>query len=278
MKFTLLVVLTVVIAVSAVPPYEESAKFNSIELEAEQKISELVDNLSNLKSGGMEKMMLTMLANSLDKNCMLAQYRKFGLLGMLTNNTNEIDDGENSNEMFKNQETRVEEEVEKLVLNSVFAMCSNKNYVILEFIIENWWTHKILLNAFINEPEMKEYKNMLTCANNYAVKNGIIDPKFYQIKHELSEDIDEQCDEWVAIVKQQIFDFKMETRRATSRRCSLKIVDSVEKFLVKNILLLQVDLTEAQKRKEKKHFNRDFNQILESILECAAREPIRKKI
>jgi hypothetical protein len=222
----------------------------------ETKISDFIDFLKNETRRGDKKTLFLTLINSVDKKCMLMQYQNFGLLEKIPESPYErLDD-------FK-----------MIVAADIAAMCSSKGYDILDFFFENIWTHKILLKAFINEPEMKKYKDMMTCANNYAVNNNIIDPTMYPIKHEVNEELMDKCDEFVTIANEHVSYVKMALREKTQRICSVKMVDDVEKFVLKNMLMLQVDVTEAQKNSLKKAFIKDFRQIMEKILKCAAKEP-----
>jgi hypothetical protein len=261
MKLSLVVLFAVVAVVFSAPSSDESEE-NVIVVDDAKKLSNFIDFVRNeIKGEKMkEKVFYPILLNSVDQSCMLTQYQKFGLVEMIPDSPQ------------NNRHTRFSDE-QMFIAANIAAMCSSKNYDILDFIFENLWTSKILLKAFINEPELKDIKDMMTCANNYAVTNGIIDPAVNPIKHELAHDLEDKCEELTTIAKVAISGFKLKVREASKRVCSFKIVDDLEKFVLKNVLLLQVDMTEGQKNVMKKNFVKDVRLIMEKMLTCAAKEP-----
>lgn len=260
MKFLLLVVFGLVAGVFCAPSSDETTEINMLEVsdvnENMQKITEMIEFLSNntKDSKGSEKMLMTMALNSLDTSCMLTQYEKFKLLNMIP-----LTDGENLDDT-------------KLVFFGIAAICSSKSFALLDFAFENLMTHRILLEALINDSEMMEYKNMIWCANNYAVKNGIVDPQVYNLKYQLTEETEEMCQDWVAQLKFQILPMKMMTRKQFGRGCITSVISRIEKLALKTVLLLQVDLTDVQKKTEKKSFIKGARKIMEDLLKCAGQE------
>jgi hypothetical protein len=268
MKFTLFYLLAVMAVVFSAPSSEETDDMNVIvnlsDNDFMQRITENIEMARGKARQGSGKAFVSILANSLDKKCMLNQYLKHNITDMIPRK-----------DMM--QVEGFERELSQIVFMDAAVMCSSKLYALLDYTFENLMTHRILVEAFIEDPEMKEYKEMLTCANNYAVKNGIMDPQVYDLKHELTSEMDELCEDYVEQAKYTILSFKMMVREEFNRSCSAKIVSKMEKLVLKNMLLLQVDLADDQKRMEKKMFVKNVRQILEDIMKCAAQEPSKMR-
>jgi hypothetical protein len=81
--------------------------------------------------------------------------------------------------------------------------CSSLANVILEFAFENLMTFNILINAFIDEPLLKNYSNILTCANKYAVdNNNFLSETVHGYNLKLADENDEKCKEMTETAKE----------------------------------------------------------------------------
>jgi hypothetical protein len=268
MKFSLFILFAVVAVVFSAPSSDETEEI-AIEVDNVAKISNYIDSLRIEKPRKKsDKIISSVFLNSLDQNCILANYQKNGIVDKIPTPRR----FSFRRKSYPTTAEEVEEDLKPMIFFSIAVECSSKTDDILEFFFENLWTSKILLKAFINEPEMKDIKDMMTCANNYAVTNGIINPAVYQINFEVTDDFKDQCLEWVNASEKSIISYKKQVLRDSQRDCSRKIVDSSVNFAIKNVLLLQVDMTEEGKSLVKKSFLEEFHQIFEKITKCASGE------
>jgi hypothetical protein len=272
MKFTIVLLFVFVVGVLSSQSFEETNAIKSSSSENtdyddfRQKVSDFIDLIVELAPEGFQKTLLTVFASSLNTKCMMDRYVENNLTLTLTLLLNETSKDSNSTPL--------------IVFADIAAMCSWKTYELLDFVFDNLMTYRTLYgmleDSLLYSPELKTFKRLLTCANIYAVKNGIIDPELYKFNDKLmsyESDAEAKCQG--LYIQGRYFVLRMQrlSRDQTYRSCSMKVVDQVKRILMKNVLLLQINLTAAQIKKEKKIFFDDVQQVMKSILDCANQVP-----
>lgn len=246
-----LLVLISFLAISSTTKVSENEKITQIFSEIRQIDNETVQNL-----------FYSPLVNSVDVNCMVDQYEKYNLTESLIEKISF--NSENSEEIFKT-----------LIFFDIAAICSAKLDPILDFNFDNFLTFKILIDAFIDDRELKTYKDALICVNNLTITQGLWDNQLHPLSltSQLTNETEEKCNEYFGVWL--ITDMAVESAvvQMFNRSCSLSILKEVETLALKTAMLLQVNLTELQKTQERKNFTENIHKILESILTCASQPP-----
>jgi hypothetical protein len=165
------------------------------------------------------------------------------------------------------------DEAADFVMLSILFTCSSKLDVLLETVFDIAMSFNPLVKAFIDDSSYDEYLQMLNCANSHAVDSNILDSSAYDFKHEVPPQNQDECNEWIDLKNEWISGQRLRFRKYTGRPCSIRIASAVEKILIKNVLLVQVELTEQQKNQERSTFVMQTRQVLQDILTCALQNP-----
>jgi hypothetical protein len=222
----------------------------------ETKISEAIEKLLDIEHKGFLEQIETSLWKSVDAKCASETYERFNLSSFFPS-LEDFDDGNDDTSM------RI------FVFIDIAILCCRKVEKLLDLAFESLMTLKALIDVFIDDPEMREYKDLLTCANNYAVTNGIIDGGKYQLNCTLIQEAKEACDNLVSQMRDQMSISEKIVSVRQSDSCSSQVLKNIENFFVKKIHLLQVDFDGEQRESEKQRLKFDFKNTLESVLECA---------
>lgn len=198
---------------------------------------------------------------SVDKRCMLNEYKKRSLFNQLLN---------------KNAFNGKMAVVANAALFNTAAMCSNKTDAILTFMFENLMTFELLVRAFVDDPTYKEYADIVTCANSYAFEKRIINPRANNINHTLREGTVKICMTLIRRVDSLTERLKLQVPQYFKSECPVKLFGIAKRFIVKNILLVQVQLNQEQKLHERNNFIADARKIMEEIVECVHQEAKRE--
>jgi hypothetical protein len=160
-----------------------------------------------------------------------------------------------------------------VIFLSVATTCSSKLDLLLETVFDLVMSLHPLVKAFIDDSQFDEYLQMLICANRHAVESNILDSSVYDFKHEVSPQNQGECNDLIDLTNDLISDSRLKIRKETERPCSIRIASTVEKILIKNVLLVQVELTEQHKNQERSTFVMQTRQVLQDILTCALQNP-----
>lgn len=209
-------------------------------------------NLEN----NFEKTIYNVIVKSLDKQCMVDQYKLFNLIDAVPN--------EENIRGIKSGKTIA-------VFFDIVTLCSSKTDVLLEYAFKNLMTHQILLKAFIDDPALKEFSTMLKCANKYAVDRKILDPSTLNLEYTFDTEKEEaDCAEMIEQYQMILLLYVDDFRRAFGSTCT--IISEAEKLVVKYVLKIQIDMSSEQKSSEKKSLVEEAHIILKDFLRCAAQE------
>lgn len=180
----------------------------------------------------------------------------------------------NLTEKFDTLSSKIDnlDEIEKIQLGSIYAgtgiLCSNKVRPIQEFVFDLIMSFGHLIRAFKDEPELKEYFFFLRCANSYVIRKNYWDNTEYSINNELDEDEKFQCknfsDEIEKTIKEQIED----SSDHDDSECSKAIIEKTIPFVMRTILLAQVDLTPKQLEEERERFFKKEKELNEKSMKC----------
>jgi hypothetical protein len=212
----------------------------------------------------------TIIMKSLDKNCMLDEYKTLGIENRLPKFP---PPGHTSIDFDKNI-------MRMMIFSGIGFLCSTKRNAILEFSFDSMATFQPLVKAFINETELKNYNDMLVCANNYAVQNEIIDPNLYNIQYELTEDNQEQCKQWKIRIIGEIEAISNSIMNPTSTsvngkseviECGKQSYENGIKFFLKYSPIFQVELKEKQKHDLITKFIEDYKSDVHASMACFAK-------
>jgi hypothetical protein len=220
------------------------------------KISELIEKLSDIEHKGFQEKIETSLWKSVDTKCASDTYERFNLSNFFP-----------SHEVFDDSSNEASMKI--FVFTDIAILCCRKVEKLLDLAFESLMTTKALFDIFIDDPELQDYKDMLTCANNYAITNEIIDGEKYKLNYTLDEKAKENCNNLVSLVKDQMSRSEITASIRHSDSCSSQVLKNIEHFFVKKIHLIQIDFNSEQREIEKQSLKFDFKNTLESVLECA---------
>lgn len=239
------------------------------EVDKPKKYYQYTENSNDITRNGIEiadetksprLRLQSVIANSLDKKCMLRKYKQHNLVDLIPTDN-----------------LTPEEHIEKSLISGIAFVdialsCSNKTDPILKFIFENLMTYQTLLSAFINEPELEEFSDMLKCATKFVVDKRILNLNAYPFKYQMSAEKEEKCTEYEEKFTIMELGLKMSIREKVSSACAIGILEDVENFSHKYLLLIQIELNDQENLNERNNFIKDFHKLLDSILDCAETE------
>lgn len=253
MKFSLLFFATFIVVAHSAPQTDIEESLS----DHEEAVLVLVDNFfQNVQESLRSNPIVSVIAKSFDTNCMIKEFKKHHSIDYIYNGAGARDSA--------------------VLISTTAALCSSKLDVHVDYIFDTLMIHHALLTTYFEDPEFKEYSEWLTCANNYAVEHKILDPTVYNFTYKLEGLQEEICMELVEQVNMFEAVGKMEARRFFERNCAMKFVPQLRNFILKYVLLIQVDLTVDQRQQERINFNKDFKTILTNMLECA-QKPITRR-
>lgn len=228
----------------------------------DEVISEIVEPMSGklVRKSYFEGYVLKAIQH-IKKECILESYKKHSSVDMIPSDVN-----------LMKLKTKKEKTKAIITFGVTLASCYKKGDVILEYIFESFMTNGILIRAFIDEPAFKKHADVVACANYYAVKNHYWDPKEYHFTPKPVSDED-MCDEMSAMGDLAFIQTAQEGYNSVfaeeyNRKCYRGVALKLKEFVVKNVMLLQVEMTDDKKREERAHFIKDFYAILEDFVTC----------
>lgn len=220
---------------------------------------------TNLRFDGPRRF-FSVLMRTIDQQCMVDLYNQQNLSSMIP--TQQLWNGEN-----------------RTVIQGTFLatalLCSSKIDVGLEFVFESLRNLNVIARSFIDDPQLSDFAfgNMLVCANRFAFDNGVLDPEVYTLSSELRNEAEEDaCLDWIDTAKTTFSGAKNFITDELSRTCTVRVVNQAEMFLVKLIVLSQAGLSPVRRRAELNSIIRDARQLLQKFLECAAKEPTKRRV
>jgi hypothetical protein len=193
-----------------------------------------------------------LLYPSFDRQCILDKYKEKNMTERIPSDRSEADG---------------------VMFWSVAFTCSSKLDILLETAFDMLMSHHPLIKAFFADPAYDKYLQLLICANSHAVDSNILDSSVYDFKHEVSPQNQDECNDLIDRKNEWISEMRAEIRKQSKRPCSIRIATSMKQILVKNVLLVQVDLTDQQKNQEKSSLVKQTRQVLQDILTCSLQNP-----
>ena len=216
-------------------------------------VNEMFDSLAN-PSGPKEELMKDIL-DGIDRKCIFNQYKKYNFEDQVFSK---------ENERMKNSE------VSKIAVIIFATQCDTSVDALLEYFFENFMTFRILYKAFADEPEIKDYIDRVRCLSAYAVNHKIVDTTTYTFKTEV--DNSERCEAEKQMIRGLADEFISDTitqlEAGDSQDCLQKSMTTAENYILRNALLIQIDLTDEQKVTERQNFVKDMHKLLEDVIHC----------
>lgn len=170
-------------------------------------------------------------------------------------------------------------DVEKAEVVMMYAgvgvLCSNKLRPIEEFIFDALMAVGHLVRAFKDEPELEKYFFYLRCANKVAIDKKYWDFADYQLNTQLSGLETGICEDFTNMLEEAIQEKIKEGIKSPDGEDEIKlsecrqntIKDSLP-FLIKYLLLTQVELTPEAQEAEKENFIATHSKLSEQSLKC----------
>lgn len=195
------------------------------------------------------------IERSIDIDCVAEKVKKYRLadnLAML------INDEHNDTKKMKNKLG--------FFYGKPLSVCSNKSHSISNTLFDLIMSFGHIVRAFKDEPELKEFTNYLSCANNYAVEKKLIHISMYTFDY---ENIDEADKDACHSIKIQLFE-QMKSQFKDNADCwEDKVEKLVIKFFLRTLLLLQIKMTPEQNQIELDRFYDDANEMSDEAAICA---------
>jgi hypothetical protein len=207
----------------------------------------------------------SLFLKKIDRECILSEFKKHNFVNQIP--SAQVNVESLTNPRVKNQP------LSEFVLMFFAGTCYKNLDVLLEYAFESFMTINILFKTFINEPEFKLwFADKLKCASSYAVSHNILDPKVYNFDYDISEGEKNACESFKNEARKMIdgatngfFDVVTD-----NKECYKNIFTNFENYLLRYSLLVQVELTDEQKRQERTSFISDFHKYVEDFVSCAA--------
>jgi hypothetical protein len=158
-----------------------------------------------------------------------------------------------------------------LSFNSLVVQCFSKLDSVLEFMFENLMSYHNVYKSFVKEPALRNYTSYIWCANKYAVDHHIIDETIHGSKLKLDGFDDDFCQDTTVLVETALLTNKLGYREKLGLFCSVKVVDDIVRHFIRTILLVQVDMSFADKKAEREGFVKTTRKLLEDIVDCGTK-------
>jgi replicative DNA helicase len=188
---------------------------------------------------------------SVNQNCILEHYKKHGIVDRIPDIT----------------APKKASDIAILVLFT--KSCSPKTDLLIEFAFEVFMSYRFIVEAFVHEPEFKEYADMLLCANNYAVNNKYLDPEVYKINHTLPESAEAGCRLMEESVEMEMKRMEESYQQFMSLECTRQMLEDAKKIVLKYGLLIQIELSEGQEKELRENFVKEIHDDEDKIVSCA---------
>lgn len=256
MKLAFLFVLF--IGVNGAPPSSGASSLVVSDETALTNIIETIEAVGKLMRRTEEKFLFNIVSKAADENCMLNKYKTKNL-------TSHIPTGE----LVK---TGMNQSTEVMFFN-IGLICSTKTDSVLKTIFDVAMSLHSLLKSVIEDSKYHEYVHILHCANNHAVETNILNTSIYNFDHNVKENFEEFCDDFVEEKNLLVSRLRSEIRSESKRPCSMKVVADIEKIVIKTVLLIQIEMTDDQRNQERMSFMKTARKILENALSCTTQKP-----
>jgi len=154
----------------------------------------------------------------------------------------------------------------KFVMASM--LCSSKLKAFEDFQFEFVMSFGVLLKAFIDDPEFETFSDMLTCTNKYGVDKKYLDPNAYKFNYEVKPEKMSLCNDWIEMAQSALYMYMSQLEIITGEKCLEYLGEKTEASLLKTIMLIQVDLSEAQKLLERENSFEDTRDVVKAVTTC----------
>jgi hypothetical protein len=208
------------------------------------------------------------LFDFVDKKCLRDKYDAHNLTQILERDAWPEDICESP---MTSKQTRFQTPTVVLSFNSLVVQCFTKVDSVLEFMFENLMSYHNVYKSFVKEPALRNYTSYIWCANKYAVDHHIIDETVHGSKLKLDDFDDDSCQDATVLVETALWTHKLGYRQKLSLFCSVKVVDDIVRHFIRTILLVQVDMSFADKKIERERFVNTTKKLLENIVDCATK-------
>lgn len=237
--------------------------------------------------GSLSASISAAILDSVDKQCMLDEYKKLNIVDKIPK-APEIHIGGATTAAATSDDTS-KHALQMIIFGAIGFMCSSKRDAILEFSFDLVLAFRPLTSGFINATNLAKYHDMLICANNYAVVNGIVDPAKYEIEYELTELNQVECKqrqieilEEMETISNSVMSSSANNRNARGdddeassnkddEDCKKTVRDGSLKLTLKYIFVFQVKLSDQEQRELITQFIDDYRTNLEASMSCLAK-------
>lgn len=130
--------------------------------------------------------------------------------------------------------------------------CSSKTRPVTNFAFDFVMSFGHVVRAFKDEPEMMGYAMLLKCANNYAVKENLIDTNEYSIDHDLKSSEEEMC----TVLQMRVIEAMNKGNVGDVFDMKCKGPQRAVNSMLRTALLTQIELSPEQRKVELGKFYR----------------------
>jgi hypothetical protein len=211
------------------------------------------------RSNNPESFAIKLIMDSIDKNCLLEQAKKYKVEHKIAEFRAGVIDKISASDLTISQ---------GLIIG---YSCVKNIDKLLEFTFENFMTFHTLYKGFADEIALAPYVDKLRCVNAYAVNHKIVDAETFSFDTDVKNA--EECEAGKEVARKIIDDSKQSVLEARMIRdikeCFQKLFTSAENFFLRYILLVQVEMTKDHSRNEKANFIKGFHSHFDNFLQCA---------
>lgn len=271
-------------------PWSEAAEFADAELNtrALQRIRTILNTFStNCEhvSSNKSSPIFKMFGKSVDEKCVLDEYIKKDKRQNLIDDIH-IESGINATVSYYSHcgpnlnSTETTTKFLKQIYYaanfiSVAASCSDKLKPLAEYVFEMLMAQGIIYRAFADEPEFKDFPDIINCLNRLAIRQNLVDLDSFQLRTDMDEDAKTSC-AMILFTFKYTFELKVEIYTAAllkvipdaDEKCFENHITSLKKFVFKYFSMMQFEMTPEQKQKEKMNFIKDIRDILATNTPC----------
>lgn len=250
-QFNFIFIVNLVVAYCA-PSDHGSAIISDSDNIAIQKISKIFSELQSLidMHSGPSKLFESVLLRSVNQTCLLDRYKKHGMVQKIPDLA------------------APKKPLDIMVLIIFAKTCSSKTDYLIQYLFEAFMSYRFVLEAFIHEPEFKEFAEMMLCANIYAVNNKYIDPNVYKINNTLPANQEESCKIMVEKTEMEIEFIEKKYQQLFPKECTKQLVEDIKNIVFKFGLLVQIELNGEQEKELRVKFIQELRDDEDKIVSC----------
>lgn len=245
---------------------------------------------SLIAPGSYSNFFYSMLRDSVDPNCVINKYQDFNMTDQINVRRLGIIDTELRTIYLRLMElvpnltslrgvvaetnTRIGQLMSMVMLSFYNAAisCSGKFIPFLNYSFDLLMSHGNLVRAIMTDAAFGPYNQMIICANNYASQNNLFDAQALNLTFAIPDAQRADCDRMITNARNFTRSYKdgflSFSMIPSDRACFEQTFQDCEDFLLRHMLLTQVNVNESMIRDERANFVSDTQTILDNFFTC----------